>query len=284
MDTITRAAQSAQAASTAGNLGASQRRVFAAALNQALIQQIATNPGLVEPFIQTAVYAAPDFKFDIVTETTRAFPGFQPRIAAAAANPRPAPASTAPPIVRVATTDASQMSDNDAHARTEMRDLDQDSPYWIAEISVGAHGHDVGVFGRKKEEGKDINAEIRFQPFNWRPWRWIFSPTPHLGIHVNTEGNTSQLYFGGTWSYDILWGVYVAGSLGFSVHDGETDSGDPKQKDLGLPVLFRESLELGYRVTDHHALSIILDHISNASLNENNEGLDTFGIRYTYRL
>lgn len=281
-DAILHAAQTAQAASDRGNLGASQRRVLAAELNRAVIQQIATNPGLVRPVIQSAVFAAPDFKSDLVTETSRAFPGFRSQIKAAADNPR-APAATSP-IVRVATTDAMEMGEKETTRRAAPKSMDDSSSYWIAEVSIGVTKNDVGAFGRQKEDGQNINAELRFQPFDWEPWRWIFSPMPHLGIHVNTAGDTNQLYFGGTWSFDIIWGFYAAGSLGFSLHDGKTEAADGTRKELGLSILFRESLELGFRITDHHALSVILDHISNASIAENNEGLDTFGFRYTYRL
>jgi len=110
MDLIVRTAQSVQAASLAGGLGESQRRVLAASLNQAIISQVATNPGLVGPIIQAAVYAAPDFKSDIVTEAARAFPGFRSAIVAAAGNPRRASAS---PLVRVSTTESTVVGNAD---------------------------------------------------------------------------------------------------------------------------------------------------------------------------
>ncbi len=45
----------------------------------------------------------------------------------------------------------------------------------------------------------------------------------------------------------------------------------------------REAIEIGYRFLDRHALSIRLDHISNAGLTDNNEGMDTLGVVYSYR-
>ena len=48
-------------------------------------------------------------------------------------------------------------------------------------------------------------------------------------------------------------------------------------------MLFRESLDLGYRVLGPHSIMFHFDHISNAKLCSTNEGLETFGIRYGYR-
>ena len=39
-------------------------------------------------------------------------------------------------------------------------------------------------------------------------------------------------------------------------------------------------LEFGFRFQKKYAVSIMLDHISNASIDDQNEGLDTFGVRY----
>jgi len=52
---------------------------------------------------------------------------------------------------------------------------------------------------------------------------------------------------------------------------------------VGLRLLSREALEIGYQFGDHHALSVMLDHISNANTASNNEGLDSLGVRYGYR-
>ena len=154
----------------------------------------------------------------------------------------------------------------------------------IKEVVVGAGGHDVGVFGRRKESGADFNAEIRFLPFEWQIWSWIFSPTPHIGVHFNTDGNTNQVFVGGNWLFDFGGGIFGGGSLGFALHDGELDSNTRGRKDLGLPVLFRESIEIGFRFNENNAISLMLDHISNASIGDQNEGLDTVGLRYAFGL
>lgn len=154
----------------------------------------------------------------------------------------------------------------------------------LKELVVGYGSHDVGVFGRKKEGGGDVNMELRFLPFEFALWRWIFSPTPHIGLHFNTAGDTNQVFIGGNWLFDIGAGFFAGGSLGFAAHDGELDSDTRGRKDLGMSILFRESIEIGYRFNEGNAISLMLDHISNASIDDQNEGMDTVGVRYAFGL
>ena len=76
--------------------------------------------------------------------------------------------------------------------------------------------------------------------------------------------------------------MFFSLDLGGAVHDGETSTSRRDRKELGTRVLFREAIEIGYRFQEHHALSLRFDHISNASLADNNEGLDTLGVVYGY--
>ena len=71
-------------------------------------------------------------------------------------------------------------------------------------------------------------------------------------------------------------------SLGGAIHDGETTADKLDRKELGCQVLFRESLDVGYRIAGRHAVMAHLDHVSNAKLCSENEGLKTIGIRYGY--
>ena len=50
-------------------------------------------------------------------------------------------------------------------------------------------------------------------------------------------------------------------------------------------MLFREAAEIGWNFYGNDSISLRLDHISNAHLwgEDANEGLDTFGIIYSYR-
>jgi lipid A 3-O-deacylase len=159
------------------------------------------------------------------------------------------------------------------------------SAQFVDELRAGVLAHDIGLFGGNAEDGADINAEVRFVSPDFL--KWAFSPRPHLGISVNTEGATSQLYFGLTWTATLFRdvvlrgdGLFVELSLGGAVHDGEIDTQRLDRKSLGSRVLFREALEIGWAFTPSQSISLMLDHMSNANLAERNEGLDNFGIRY----
>ena len=76
--------------------------------------------------------------------------------------------------------------------------------------------------------------------------------------------------------------MFFSFDLGGAVHDGKTSTIKLDRKELGSRVLFREAVEISYRFQGHHALSLRIDHISNASIADNNEGLDTIGLVYGY--
>ena len=111
---------------------------------------------------------------------------------------------------------------------------------------------------------------------------FAWSPRPHIGFSVNSDGDTSQAYIGLSWEWTVWKGLFVGFSLGGAIHDGKLRTNRTDRNELGCRILFRESLELGYRFWERHSISAMLDHISNANLCDKNEGLDNFGIRYGY--
>ena len=153
----------------------------------------------------------------------------------------------------------------------------------VDEVRVGGFYHDAGIFGTRKERGADLNLELRFASPEFLGAIW--SPRPHLGVTGSLAGDTSQLYFGLTWSF-MLWrtggnnGLFLDASLGGSAHNGKLEPTRTDRKALGSRVLFRESLEFGYRFGDVHSISVMLDHASNANLADHNEGIDSLGLRY----
>lgn len=155
------------------------------------------------------------------------------------------------------------------------------SPVAALELRLGAMGHDVGVFGGEKEDGADVNAEVLWDSPAFLAA--IGAPRPHAGLSVNLGGDTSQAYLGLTWEWRPHGGWFIEGSLGGAIHDGELSDPGQRRKELGARVLFRESLSIGHRWESGHSLMLTLDHISNANLADNNEGLDTLGLRWGYR-
>ena len=158
-----------------------------------------------------------------------------------------------------------------------------DTPFGVSELRGGFGHHDSGVFGRNEEDGQVVMIEARFAPFTGGLWDKIWQPRPHLGVNINTEGDTSSLYIGLTWDWDIWRSAFVSFDLGGAVHDGELTTSRLDRKELGSRILFREALELGYVFGNRHALSLRLDHISNANLADQNEGLETIAFVYGYR-
>jgi hypothetical protein len=149
-------------------------------------------------------------------------------------------------------------------------------------VNVGVAANDVAVLTPKNEGGSNANVEVQFATSD-EFLSFLFSPKPHLGLAVNTAGATDQAYAGLTWSMDLISSVYGAMSLGLSVHDGKVGETGYYDKELGSRVLFRESVEVGVRLSDRTTLSVLFDHISNAGLAEVNEGLDTLGVRLGYQ-
>jgi lipid A 3-O-deacylase len=161
----------------------------------------------------------------------------------------------------------------------------------VDEVKIGALAHDVGFLTHHVEGGADVNLEMLFTSPEF--FRVIGSPRPHIGADINTDGNTSDGYFGLTWSVTLVHGVFgpsdgifVNGSLGGAIHDGSPLTGavqPPGHKLLGSRILFRESAELGYQINPSVSISAILDHISNANLAPRNAGITSAGARLGFK-
>jgi lipid A 3-O-deacylase len=154
----------------------------------------------------------------------------------------------------------------------------------VDEIKVGALGHDLKFLGGSKEKGADINTELLFTSPSFL--KVIWAPRPHLGVSINTHNDTSHAYAGLTWEWSLFRNVlrandaFTAGfSFGPSFNNGLTDTKRNDRKALGSNILFHESVELGYRLTPMHSISIYSDHISNARLAKRNEGITNAGLR-----
>lgn len=152
---------------------------------------------------------------------------------------------------------------------------------FISEYKFGVLAHDAGIFGRRKEQGADINFEMLFESPGLL--RWIGAPRPHLGFEFSTADQTNKGYFGLTWSWVLFNNFYAGFSLGGAAHDGYIRTDRTNRKELGARFGFRESVEFGVVLAERHTISVMLDHISNARLGVKNEGMDGLGIRYGYR-
>jgi hypothetical protein len=154
---------------------------------------------------------------------------------------------------------------------------------WLAEVRGGALAHDVGGLwsGEHEEHGFDLNAELIFRrgalPLRFGALR------PHLGATLNSRHYTSKVYAGGTWRLAAESGAFFEIGLGAAIHNGKLETRDRDRKELGSRVLFRVPIEIGLALAERHSVSVFFDHVSNAGLADENEGLDTLGVRYGWR-
>jgi lipid A 3-O-deacylase len=166
-----------------------------------------------------------------------------------------------------------------------------------SELKFGVLAHDVHFLGGK-EHGIDLNPEIILQsPFSdaWAatlPWylQWMAQPRPTVGGEINTSHFTSQAYFGATWTWQLASnlmrpddGIALSYFFGPSVNDGDIVAKKPNRKSLGSNILFREALELGYRINPVYQISVLVDHVSNGGLAKQNQSINDLGVRFGVR-
>lgn len=155
----------------------------------------------------------------------------------------------------------------------------------IDEVRIGAQVHDYfPTFPGKERNNIDLNGEILFDRLNIAPFTWIWNPRPHLGGTLNFTGLTSFTYAGFTWEVPIYKDFFFDLGLGGAWHSGWLGADAPTyRKRLGSDILFREGIDLGYRLNGVHSLSFYADHLSNAHLAHYNQGLSQVGLRYGYK-
>jgi hypothetical protein len=161
--------------------------------------------------------------------------------------------------------------------------LDAGDPFKIEEFRIGVLAHDAE--DSNGEEGADLNFEIVTSRVGWATGRRLldhfFMPRLHLGASLNFEGETSQAYAGFTWQTQITDRVFFESSFGASVHDGEI--GDDAGTSFGCTVNFRESASLGVDLSGEWRMMVTFDHMSNAGLCGQNDGLTNAGVRFGYK-
>ena len=77
--------------------------------------------------------------------------------------------------------------------------------------------------------------------------------------------------------------IFADFTLGGAIHDGETTAPSSGSRQYGCRLGFHESFSLGYSFDGHNAIMLGVDHMSNASLCDKNDGLTNLGIRYAYK-
>ena len=162
----------------------------------------------------------------------------------------------------------------------------------LYEVKQGVLAHDRGWFGKNREGiGPDYNFELMFNSPDFL--RKIWSPKPILGLTQTSTGGSSLYYGGITWDANISKNWFISGTTGIAYTTGRTriNKGDEallessdKKIQFGSKWLHRGAVEIGWNFYGNDTISLMFSHVSHGSmLDEKNQGMDEFGIRYGYR-
>lgn len=152
----------------------------------------------------------------------------------------------------------------------------------LTELRIGVLDHDSDLLRTRHETSDpDINLEARFASPDFLSW--AFAPNPLIGANINTGSGTSVAYAGLGWTFFLTEGIFTDFTLGGAVHDGNTSGFSTDSRNYGCRFGFHESFSLGYSFDGHNAIMASIDHMSNASLCDHNDGLTNLGIRYAYK-
>lgn len=132
---------------------------------------------------------------------------------------------------------------------------------FVSELRGGvlAHAYGPSVIDSRRESGIDINPEVLFAPPPLKFFWYLFELRPTLGIDLNTNGQTTFGYGGLTWEWNITPRFYADFFFGFAGHDGFLNNTPRDRHELGSHLLFREALELGWRIDQHYAVSLMIE-------------------------
>ncbi|MEQ8369555.1 MAG: acyloxyacyl hydrolase [Alphaproteobacteria bacterium] len=130
-------------------------------------------------------------------------------------------------------------------------------------FSVGLGYYDIN----DTQDAADLRFEFRAAP------KLLGFLKPWAGLEVTSDsavygvaGVLTDIYFGNRWVVTPQFGagLYADGS----------------GKDLGHVVEFRSQLELAYRLADRSRIGLAISHISNAGLDDSNQGTEILSLYY----
>ena len=158
------------------------------------------------------------------------------------------------------------------------------APAQASEVFGGLLAHDVDSPLTKGglEDGADIQL-------GWRGNRMgtlglIGAPSPYVFASAATGGGTHFAAAGLSWR--IGGRLFVRPGLGLAVHTRSRDGvASGLRTDLGSRILFEPELGVGVQVSRRLSVEATWVHVSHAQLlSRQNPGMDSFGIRLSWRL
>ena len=154
----------------------------------------------------------------------------------------------------------------------------------LDEVRLGVLAHDIEP--NPNESGVDFNMELLFKrpavTYQSLLANIVLRPRFHVGASINLDGDTNQVYAGLTWDIPLAPKLSLEVSFGGALHDGPTDGSGAFS--YGCALNFRESISLGYQVSDRWRVYGTVTHMSNGGLCDFNSGLTSAGVRFGYTL
>lgn len=181
-----------------------------------------------------------------------------------------------------------------ASAESAEKAGDREEPL-LSELRVGLLYHDAIVlnrdfnfspFNQDQEEGVDLSLSAYLRTPELIRALGIGEIRPYASASINLVGDTSLAVLGLDWGTQTDFGLFFGLFAGLGVHSGAVDSdGDPDTKEFGSRFTPQYGLEVGYRLAESpHGLSLRWEHHShNNWFGEENDALDNWGLRYSYR-
>ncbi len=139
-----------------------------------------------------------------------------------------------------------------------------DDPSFLA---VGLGYYDVN---KQDDSAADFRLEYRHGEK-----LWIFKPW--IGVEVTSDG---AVYGAAGILIDVFFGTRVVLTPSFGAGLYANGGG----KDLGHAIEFRSQIEIAYRFDDRSRLGVAFSHISNASIVDENPGVEILNIYYSLPL
>ncbi len=130
----------------------------------------------------------------------------------------------------------------------------------------------LGYYDMNKQD--DTAVDFRLEYRHGEKF-WIFKPW------VGVEGTSDGAFYGAAGVLvDVYFGTRVVLTPSFGAGLYANGSG----KDLGHAVEFRSQIELSYRFDDRSRLGLAFSHISNASIADENPGVEVLNLYYSLPL
>ena len=134
-------------------------------------------------------------------------------------------------------------------------------------LTFGAGYYDIN---KQDDTAVDFRLEYRHgEKF------WIFKPW--VGVEATSDG----AFYGAA---GILIDVFLGDRVVLTPSFGAGYYADGDGKDLGHEIEFRSQIELGYRFDNRARLSLAFSHISNASIGDENPGVEILNVYYSLPL